>query len=73
MALRSSQLRALEEQRAKEREEALRGSPTALRRVMSQRGTPEPGDGWDDRQLRSEVEQEFRDAGARVWREEQQR
>lgn len=73
MALRSSQLRALEEQRSKEREESLRTSPTAIRRAMLARPVPEPGDGWDEERLRAEVEEAFREVGARVWREEQHR
>ena len=57
--MRSSELRAIEEARAAER-------PARARRVVHREVKPR-----NARNLRAEVEQAFRDAGARVWREEQ--
>jgi hypothetical protein len=54
--MRSSELKEIEEARASER---------PLRRIVHRDVKPQKG-----RNLRREVEQEFRDAGAHVWREE---
>jgi hypothetical protein len=71
--VRSSELREIEERRDAERAESLRTSPSAIRRAMQVRPMREPGEGWDDERLRAEVEEAFRELGARVWREEKQR
>lgn len=70
--MRSSELRAIEETRAKERAERMRTSPAAIRRAITlARVQPrEPGDGWESSQLRAQVDEEFRAVGARTWREE---
>ena len=69
--LGSTELRALEDQRRDERAEIMRTSPSAIRRAMTASAPPPaPGEGWDSVRLRTEVEEQFRDVGARVWRED---
>jgi hypothetical protein len=59
--MRSSELRAIEEARAADR-------PARARRVVHR--DVKPRNGWNPRTLKNEVLGVFRDAGARVWREE---
>jgi hypothetical protein len=60
--IRSSELAKVEEQRALERAAAV-GGVARRRRACA-------GSGWDWERLRSEVEQCFREHGAKVFREE---
>lgn len=65
--MRASELRALEEQRALARSARVASVARRRRAVVSPRA---PGEGWDAGRLRAEVEQVFREVGAKVIREE---
>lgn len=65
--MRSSELRAIEEIRAAQRETE-RAAATTTRVVRTKASPQLPGTGWNPTLLRSEVEGEFRSHGARVVR-----
>lgn len=56
----------LEEQRSAERSERVAGAAKRRRAVVAPRA---PGEGWDLHRLRAEVAAEFREHGAKVFRE----